>query len=58
MTHLCAARPPIPSYGQMAVYHHPCGKREALPPHLPKPECPECCALFAAVEKKWSDDRG
>lgn len=35
MTHLCAARPPIP-------------------PH----ECEDCCALFAAVEKKWSDARG
>lgn len=33
---------------------HLCATPSTNPPH----ECEDCCALFAAVEKKWSDDRG
>jgi len=33
---------------------HLCDTPSTNPPH----ECPACCALFAAVEKKWSTARG
>lgn len=33
---------------------HLCATPSTNPPHT----CPACCALFAAVEAKWSNARG
>jgi hypothetical protein len=37
----------------MAVYHHPCGKREVCGPGQAKQPCAACDHLFARVEASF-----
>jgi hypothetical protein len=39
---------------EMAVFHHPCGKREVANPCAPRLSCPDCEHLFTTPARNTS----